>query len=100
MRFQDHLDRLDGAVMTHLADGVGDYQGAAANAAGIPYMLDHGFEVYDDDQVAMHVTTISVHVGDVVTSRQGDQFVTPSQTWTVQQTLEDDGHIRRLWVSR
>ncbi|MES3674606.1 hypothetical protein QC589_01480 [Halomonas elongata] len=99
MSFQDHLDRLDEAVMTHLSDGTCDYQGSSSSASGVRYMLDHDFEVYDENQVAMHVTTVSVHVNDVATSRQGDQIVTPSRSWTVQQILEDDGHLRRLWVS-
>ncbi|SHK53786.1 head-tail joining protein [Halomonas caseinilytica] len=99
MSFQDHLDRLDEAVMTHLSDGTCDYQGSASSATGIPYMLDHDFEVDDENQVPMHVTTVSVQVSDVATSRQGDQIVTPSRTWDVQQILEDDGHMRRLWVS-
>ncbi|MDT8895477.1 hypothetical protein RSO41_12505 [Halomonas sp. I1] len=99
MSFQDHIDRLDEAVMTHLSDGTCDYQGSVSSAQGVPHILEHDFEVQDDDQVAMHVTTVSVWVSDVATSRQGDKIITPSRTWTAQQILEDDGHMRRLWVS-
>ncbi|XKE45749.1 hypothetical protein LG302_00990 [Halomonas organivorans] len=76
-----------------------DYQGAEVTAEGIQVVIDRDWEVYDQDQVAMRVTTISVLVTDVPTSKQGDQIVLPSRTWTVQQILEDDAHERRLWVS-
>lgn len=99
MAFADHLDRLDGAVMTHLGDGPCTYQGAGFVASGIEHILERDFEAQDDDQVAMRVTTISVRLSDVVTSRQGDTLVTPARTWTVQQILEDDGHMRRLYVT-
>ncbi|WP_339118564.1 hypothetical protein [Halomonas sp. BMC6] len=76
-----------------------DYQGAGFAAHGVHAIKDDSHEVYDQDQVAMRVTTISVQCADVPSSKQGDQIVMPSRTWTVQQTLEDDGHVRRLWVS-
>nr|WP_175488809.1 hypothetical protein [Halomonas muralis] len=85
--------------MTHLGDGPCTYQGAGLVASGIEHILERDFEAQDDDQVAMRVTTISVRVSDVTTSRQGDTIATPSRTWTVQQILEDDGHIRRLYVT-
>ena len=76
-----------------------DYQGNGYTANGVLAIKDDSFEVYDQDQVSMRVTTISVQCTDVPTSRQGDRIVSPSRTWTVQETLEDDGHVRRLWVS-
>lgn len=80
------------------AGDLADYTGSAT-ASQIPVILDRDFEVMDEDQVAMRVTTISVQVSLVATSRQGDSIALPGRTWTVQQILEDDGHIRRLWVS-
>lgn len=76
-----------------------DYQGNGYTASGVLAIKDDSFEVYDQDQIAMRVTTISVQSADVPTSRQGDRIATPSRTWTVQETLDDDGHVRRLWVS-
>ncbi len=76
-----------------------DYQGAGFTANSVMAIKDDSFEVYDQDQVAMRVTTMSVQNRDVATSRQGDRIVTPSRTWIVQQILEDDGHVKRLWVS-
>lgn len=99
MAFADHSRRLDEAVMSNLGDGPCNYQGADGVLAGVSHILDLDFEVMDEDQVAMRVTTVSVRVLDVARSRQGDKVVTPVRTWTVQQILEDDGHIRRLWVS-
>lgn len=99
MAFADHSRRLDEAVMSHLGDGPCSYQGADGALPGVSHILDLDFEVMDEDQVAMRVTTVSVRVLDVARSRQGDKVVTPARTWTVQQILEDDGHIRRLWVS-
>ncbi|WP_278369512.1 head-tail joining protein [Vreelandella titanicae] len=75
------------------------YQGSESSSPELYVVLDRGYEVYDQDQVAMHVTTISVLVADVATSRQGDTIAVPGRTWTVQQILEDDGFERRLWVS-
>lgn len=75
------------------------YQGSESSSPELYVVLDRGYEVYDQDQVAMHVTTISVLVADVATSRQGDAIAVPGRTWTVQQILEDDGFERRLWVS-
>lgn len=99
MSFANLSDRLHEAVMTHLHDTRADYQGASATAADIRVILDRDWEVHDQDQVAMRVTTVSVRVADVASSQQGDQIITADRTWTVQQTLEDDGHLRRLWVS-
>lgn len=75
------------------------YQGAGYAVSDVLAIKDDSFEVYDQDQVAMRVTTISVQISQVPSSKQGDQIITPSRTWTVQQTLEDDGYLRRLWVS-
>lgn len=75
------------------------YQGSESSSPELYVVLDRGYEVYDQDQVAMHVTTISVLVADVATSRQGDTITLPGRTWTVQQIIEDDGFERRLWVS-
>ena len=76
-----------------------DYQGSGFSASDVLAIKDSSFEVYDQDQVAMRVTTFSVQAVDVPTSRQGDRIITPGRTWTVQQILEDDGFDRRLWVS-
>lgn len=97
-RFGRALERLNQVGMARLADSVGDYAGAST-ATGIALMIDRDFEVYNEDQVAMRVVTISVLVSDVPTSRQGDTIATTERAWTVQQILEDDGHMRRLWVS-
>ena len=99
MSFADLNHRLSEAVMTHLHDGDCQYQGSGVTHTDVRYALDVDFEVYDQDQVAMRVTTISVQISQVPSSKQGDQIITPSRTWTVQQTLEDDGYLRRLWVS-
>lgn len=81
------------------AGALAAYHGSEASAPELHAVVDKGFEVYDQDQVAMRVTTISVRVADVATSRQGDTIALPGRTWTVQQILEDDGYERRLWVS-
>ena len=99
MGFSDHMASLDLAVMTHLGDGLCDYQGADVTASGIEHIFDEAFEVYDENQIPMRVRTISVLVADVSESKSQDTIVLPGRTWTVQQILEDDGHIRRLWVS-
>lgn len=76
-----------------------DYQGSGFTANGVLAIKDDSFEVYDQDQVAMRVTTFSVQVTDVATTRQGDMIMLPNRTWKVQKILEDDGRVRRLWVS-
>lgn len=99
MAFADHTARLSEAVSLHLWDGSCQYTGTGVSHAGIPHQLEKDWEVMDDDQVAMRVTTICIMAKDVPKSRQGDQVITPGRTWTVQQVLEDDDHVRRLWVS-
>lgn len=84
--------------MSHLADGTCTYRGATLTE-DIAYILEHDFEVYDDDQVAMRVTTVSVWSSEIGKTSMGDTIETPDRTWRVQQILEDDGHVRRLWVS-
>lgn len=96
--FDDEI-RGDEASLFREAGDPADYVGQLSSANGIDVILEQGFEVYDEDQVAMRVTTISVLVDDIANSRQGDQVVMLNRTWTVQQPLEDDGHVRRLWVS-
>lgn len=100
----------------HLADY--EHRGVVT-APQIRVILDRDFEIYDENQVPMHVATISVMVTDVPHSQQGDEIVMPADNWLsaryweiddfwaqvpkqrrrVQQVLEDDGFIRRLWVS-
>lgn len=96
--FDDEI--LAGLIEMYRAAGkLAAYQGSESSSPELYVVLDRGYEVYDQDQVAMHVTTISVLVADVATSRQGDAISVPGRTWTVQQILEDDGFERRLWVS-
>lgn len=99
MPFDDYTGRLNEAVMSYLGDGAGTYHGVGFTATEARYILDRDFEVYDEDQVAMRVTSLSVEVAVVPSSRQGDSFVTADRTWTVQQILNDDGQLRRLWVT-
>jgi len=103
MSFTDLNHRLTEAVMDHLHDtGVCVYTGETL-LTGVDYILDHEFEVFDQDQVAQYVSAISVKVDQVPCSRQGDTITTPTTpgiTWTVQQTLEDDGYLRVLMVTK
>lgn len=63
-------------------------------------VLDRNWESYiDDQQLAGRINTISVIVADVPTSKQGDTIQAPGKTWIVEQVIEDDGHVRRLWVT-
>lgn len=95
--FDDEV-RVGTADIFRDAGDPGDYQGAVT-APDIMVVLERDFEVYDDNQIAMRVITISVLIADVAESRQGDTIATNGRTWTVQQVLTDDGHVRRLWVS-
>lgn len=99
MPFDDYADRLNEAVMSYLGDGIGTYRGSGFTVMEARYILDRDFEVYDEDQVAMRVTSLTVEVTAVPSSRQGDSLTTADQTWTVQQILNDDGQLRRLWVT-
>lgn len=100
------MSRFDDEVSVDLrgiyadAGDLADYLGAST-ASGILAVIDRAWQVEDQDQLSMPITTISVMVADVPKSRQGDQVaMTSGETWTVQQVLEDDGHERRLWVSQ
>lgn len=96
--FDDDI-RADEASLFCEAGDPAEYRGQLAGHPATHVIVEHGFEVYDENQVAMRVTTVSVLVADVLNSRQGDEIVTEKRTWRVQQTLEDDDHVRRLWVS-
>lgn len=100
MSFSALINRLDGAVMQHLSDGTCSYQGVSFLSENAGYILDQDHEVYDDNQVAQRVTTVCIEVKHLPSaSRIGDQIITAGRTWKVQQTLEDDGHLRRLYVT-
>lgn len=96
--FDDEV-RTDEAAIFAEAGDLADYQGADVSASDIYVVVDKAFEIYDADQLAMRVTTISVRSADVARVSQGDTIKLPPRTWVVQQILEDDGHVRRLWVS-
>lgn len=92
------LARLHRLGHARTADVQGDYTGAST-APGIDLHFDSSYVVYDENGLAQRVTAISVLVVDVPESRQGDRIALPGRTWEVQQILEDDGHVRRLYVS-
>ncbi|MFS8174984.1 hypothetical protein [Vreelandella titanicae] len=63
-------------------------------------VLERNWEPYSDDQqLAGRINTISVMVADVPSSKQGDTIQVPGKTWIVEEIIEDDGHVRRLWVT-
>lgn len=118
-RFDDEVSADLPSIFADAGD-MADYEHqGAVTASQIRVVLDRDYEVYDENQVPMHVATISVMVKDVPRSQQGDEVVLPADSWLtarywdnpdfwaqapkqrrrVQQVLEDDGFIRRLWVS-
>lgn len=100
MSFNDHLDRLDEAVESHLSDGTCRYETSGGTVIeNVPYILDRDFEAQDADQVALRVTTISVRPSRVSSSAFGDTITAAGHVWKVQEILEDDGQWRRLYVT-
>ena len=107
MAFGDHLSRMDAAIVTHLTDGKGEYISGPASEyiAGsssipdVPYLLDRDYQIYDDNQLPQVITTISIPSNAIERSRAGDRFIVGGKEWKIHQTLEDDGHWRRLYVS-
>lgn len=97
-RFTDDVARDLPGIFADAGDPA-NYQLAGGGSVPLMAVIQKDWEVMDDDQVAMRVTTVCIMARDVSKSRQGDQVITPGRTWTVQQILEDDGHVRRLWVS-
>lgn len=97
-RFDDEVREDLPGIFADAGD-LADYQGAAVAASGILAILDRNFEAHDDDQVALRITTVSVRVAEVPSSSRGDQIDIAGRTWAVQEILEDDGHIRRLYVT-
>ncbi|GAA3704314.1 hypothetical protein GCM10022421_08920 [Oceanisphaera sediminis] len=104
MSWSNITSRMDEAIMATVNDGLCQYQGTAANATDAPYILDRDVELFDgsgpDQGVAQLVTTVSIQSGLLGgASRQGDRIITAERSWTVQQTLKDDGHMRQLYVT-
>lgn len=100
MSFNDHLDRLDEAVESHLSDGTCRYETSGGTVIeDVPYILDRDFEAQDNDEVALRVTTISVRSSRVSSSEFGDVITAGGRAWKVQEILEDDGQWRRLYVT-
>ena len=100
MDWQAALQKMDEAILTTLNDGLCTYLGSGAPVEDLGYLLERDVELYDGDGVAQVVTTISLSSPAIgAPSRQGDLIVTPDRTWTVQQTLSDDGSMRQLSVT-
>ena len=99
MSFGDHLSRMDAAIVTHLTDGQGVYIAGATSIPDTPYLLDRDYQIYDDNQLPQVINTISIPSSVIDKSRAGDRFVVGGKEWKIHQTLEDDGHWRRLYVS-
>lgn len=100
MSFADHLSRMDAAIVTHLTDGQGVYHEGATVLPNIPYLIDRDYQIYDDNQLPQVVTSLSIPSSTVIKSRAGDRFTAADgKVWKIHQTLEDDGHWRRLYVS-
>lgn len=99
-RFARANARANRVMMDRLSDGLCTYTTAsAAQLLAVPYQLDLSYEVYDQDQIAMRVTTVLLPADRVPETKQGDLIVTPTRTWKAQQVVEDDGQWRRVWVS-
>lgn len=98
--FDDEV-RSDLASIFQDAGFLADYQitGGAVLLEKL-MVLDRNWEPYSDDQqLAGRINTISVMVADVPSSKQGDTIQVPGKTWIVEEIIEDDGHVRRLWVT-
>lgn len=98
--FDDEV-RSDMTSIFQDAGFLADYQiTGGAVLLGKLVVLDRNWEPYSDDQqLAGRINTISVMVADVPSSKQGDTIQAPGKTWIVEEVLEDDGHVRRLWVT-
>lgn len=98
--FDDEV-RSDMASIFEDAGFVADYRSeVGVLIPEIWVLLDRDWESYSDDQqLAGRITTICVMVADVAQTSQGDTILCPGKTWLVEQIVEDDGHIRRLWVT-
>ncbi|RUR51415.1 head-tail joining protein [Vreelandella populi] len=98
--FDDEV-RSDITDIFYDAGFVADYRSqAGVLISGVWVVIDRDWESYSDDQqLAGRITTISVMTTDIARSDQGDTVITPAKTWTVEEVVADDGHIRRLWVT-
>lgn len=100
MGFDALISQMDGIIMDTVNDGVCQYRGDFVQRDNLPYILDRSYELFDADGLAQRISTIELRSTDVAgPSRTGDKIVTPTRTWDVQQTLTDDGYMRRLYVT-
>lgn len=97
--FQNAFARAADVMGASLGDGLCSYESAAGTVPDIHYQLNRAHQLYDQHGVAQLVTSVNLRADLLpASSRRGDRVVTPGRTWTVEQTLEDDGHFRLLYV--
>lgn len=75
------------------------YGDGSTAVAGVRAVLDRDFEVFDEDQLPLRVTTICIPVATIATSQRGDTIDMAGRTWHVNRILDDDGYERRIEVT-
>lgn len=97
-----NIERLttNGAFRAFGADELATYSyGAGGSVPNVRAVLDRDIEIYDEDQLPLRVTTISVPVKAVPKSQRGDSIVMDGRTWHVNRILDDDGYHRVIEVT-
>ncbi len=95
MSFSDHTDRLDEAVMHHLADTQSaTYTNALGVSTQIPVMVDRDIErtVAGMQGVVMERRTeIAAYSADLPNAKRGDTITVAGETWKLVSQFADDG---------
>jgi len=95
MSFSDHADRLDEAVMQHLADThSATYTPATGDPTTIPVMVDRDVErtVPGMQGVVMERRTeLAAYAADLPNAKRGETVTVGTETWRLVTKESDDG---------
>ncbi|MGM0517899.1 MAG: head-tail joining protein [Pseudomonadota bacterium] len=95
MSFSDYADRLDEAVMAHLADTQSaTYTPASGDPVTIPVMVDRDVErtvAGMQGTVVERRTELSGYASDLADAKRGETVSVATDTWRLVSQLANDG---------
>lgn len=105
MSFSDLSDRLNEAVMQHLADSASAtyYPTAGQPVPDVTVMIDRDVEVTQPGQQSTTVerrTELTGYHSEIGDARKGELVELGTDTWRLDRLDRDDGYLCTWWVVR
>jgi len=104
MSFSDYADRLDEAVMAHLADTQSaTYTPASGDPVTIPVMVDRDVERTQPGQQSTTVerrTELTAYLDDLKDARRSETVTVAGETWRLDKKDRDDGSFVTWFVTK